>query len=56
MLKAQRKFVLLTSRRNLHDNVWKLHAGFRLLIFNDFMCPARLRSQQRIGKVNRFGG
>ena len=25
-LKAQRKFVLLTGRRNQHDKAWKMHA------------------------------
>ena len=53
-LRAQQKFVLLTGRRNQHDKAWKMHAWVRLLIFNDGMWPARLRSQQKSGKVNEF--
>ena len=51
---TQQKFVLLTDRRNQHDKAWKMHAWVRLSIFNDGMWPARLRSQQKSGKVNEF--
>ena len=53
-LKAQRKFVLSTGRRNQHDKAWKMHAWGRLLIFNDVMRLPRPRSQQKRGKVNEF--
>ena len=36
-MRAQRKFVLLTDRRNQHDKACKMHAWARLLIFNDGM-------------------
>ena len=55
MLESTTQFVLLTGRRNQRDKAWKFHAWVSLLIFNDVMYPARLRSQQRSGKVNEFG-
>ena len=36
-----------------HDKAWKMHTWV-ILIFNDGMGPASLRSQQKSGKVNEF--